>query len=84
MAKTFRKSNRDNNSYKPIKIRKNKLKKNMKLGNKISSNIFIFFCNKFFIAEQKITTSPLLNIDKIKPSFEELDEEIENIRQIKI
>ena len=30
-------------------------------------------------AENKIVSTPLLNIEKIKPSFEELDEEIENI-----
>jgi hypothetical protein len=47
----------------------------MKLGNKIFS---IFFLGIIFIevsfAEQKITLSPLINIDDIKPSFEELDE----------
>ena len=30
-------------------------------------------------AEQKVTLSPLINIDDIKPSFEELDEKNENI-----
>lgn len=51
------------------------LKKTMKLGNKI----FIIFCISIIslrvsFAEQKITTSPLINIDDIKPSYEELEE----------
>ena len=33
-------------------------------------------------AEQKITSSPLINIDDIKPSFEELDEKNENINSM--
>ena len=52
----------------------------MKLGNK---NYFflllIFFYTNLLFAENKINTTPLLNIEKIKPSFEELDEETENI-----
>ncbi len=55
------------------------LKKNMKPGDKIYVILFILF---YYIssayAEEKITTTPLLNVDKIKPSFEELEEE-ENI-----
>ena len=57
----------------------------MKLGNKI---FIIFFLGMIFIdksfAEQKITTSPLINIDNIKPSFEELDEKNDNINPNKI
>ena len=57
----------------------------MKLGSKI---FLIFFLNmtlfKTSIAEQKITTSPLINIDDIKPSFEELDEKNDNINPNKI
>ena len=41
--------------------------------------IIFFFSNNFSFSEEKITTSPLLNIDEIKPSFEELEEENENI-----
>ena len=41
--KTFRKSNWNNNSFKPVKIKKNNIKKNMKLGNKIFYLIFFFF-----------------------------------------
>ena len=52
----------------------------MKLGNKIFS---IFFLCMIFIeisfAEQKVTLSPLINIDDIKPSFEELEEKNDNI-----
>ena len=50
----------------------------MKHGNKIIL-IFILYLLSINInfAEEKITTSPLLNVEKIKPSFEELDNEIE-------
>ena len=47
----------------------------MKPGNKIFLILFLKF---IFInisnAEQKITATPLINIDQIKPSFENLDE----------
>ena len=52
-----------NNSYKPIKIRKNNIKKkNMRLGNKIII-IFITYYSSMFLsfAEEKISTSSLLN-----------------------
>ena len=51
----------------------------MKLGSKI---LFLFlFINSisYSIAEEKIITTPLINIDEIKPSFESLDENNENI-----
>ena len=52
----------------------------MKLGNKI---FFIFFLGIILIevsfAEQKVTVSPLINIDDIKPSFEEIDEKNDSI-----
>ncbi len=58
------------------------LKKNMKLGNRL---IFILFLNTFFInfiyAEERITSTPLINVEKIKPSFENLDEESETYSQ---
>ena len=48
----------------------------MKLGN--NSNLVIFlsivFLSKTIFAEEKITSSPLLNLENIKPSFEEIDE----------
>ena len=52
----------------------------MKLGNKIFFLIFSFFiyCN-FSFAEEKITTTPLINVEELKPSFESLDDENENI-----
>ena len=52
----------------------------MKLGSKylFILVLFLIFPNYFF-AEEKIITSPLLNIDKIQPSFEELNEENEKI-----
>ena len=43
----------------------------MKLGSKVL--LIILFSFNFLYAEQKITTTPLINIDKIKPSFENLD-----------
>ena len=50
----------------------------MKLGNKICLISFVFsFFLEFSYAEEKITTSPLINIDEIKPSFEELIDENE-------
>ena len=48
----------------------------MKLGNKILLIIFLFYYPvSISYSEEKITSSPLLNIDKIKPSFENLDED---------
>ena len=47
----------------------------MKLGNKalLISLIYFFFSN-FLYTEEKIITSPLVNIGELKPSFEELDD----------
>ena len=54
-------------------------KKNMKRGNSIYLIlIFFLFYQNFSFSEDRITTSPLLNIEKIKPSFEELEDENEN------
>ncbi len=52
----------------------------MKPGNKIYL-IFAFFCFYFenSIAEDKITSSPLINLEEIKPSFEEFVEEKDNV-----
>jgi len=46
----------------------------MRLGNKVFLILlfYIFFSN-LLNSEEKISTTPLINIDKIKPSFEELD-----------
>ena len=52
----------------------------MKLGNKIYFfTILIFIPFNILKDEDKITTSPLLNVEKIKPSFEELVEENESV-----
>ena len=57
-----------------------KLRKNMRLGNKLTL-ILIFSLLSFniLITEEKITTTPLINVEKIIPSFEELESENENI-----
>ena len=51
-------------------------KKSMKLGNNVFLILlfYIFFSNLLF-SEEKIVTTPLINIDEIKPSFEELDDQ---------
>jgi len=52
----------------------------MKLGNKIFSIIvFLFLYTSICSADERIISTPLINIDKIKPSFEELDADSENI-----
>jgi hypothetical protein len=51
----------------------------MKLGNKIIFFIILFFLqNNSTIAEDKISSTPLLNLNKIKPSFEDTNSEREN------
>mgnify|MGYP004150663221 CR=1 FL=1 len=50
----------------------------MKLGNKVFQILFfslISVCS--VIAEEKIITTPLINVEKITPSFEEIEEESE-------
>ena len=53
----------------------------MKLGNKISFFyiLILILLNNFLLAADKITSTPLINLNKIKPSFEELNEENENV-----
>jgi hypothetical protein len=52
----------------------------MKLGNKIYFIMFLFFIyHNFSFAEEKITTTPLINVEELKPSFEDLVDENENI-----
>ena len=52
----------------------------MKLGNKIILLLFTYiFLSNLSIAEDKIISTPLLNIEEIKPSFEELEEESERV-----
>ena len=52
----------------------------MKLGNKIYLFFILLFISISVLkAEEKITTSPLINVDEIKPSFEDLIQENENL-----
>ena len=52
----------------------------MKLGKKFSIFFILFFyIYSLSFAEDKITSTPLINLEKIKPSFEELNEESENL-----
>ena len=51
----------------------------MKLGNRINLILLLyFFTFNYSFSENKISSTPLLNIDEIKPSFEELIEEKES------
>ena len=47
----------------------------MKLGNNllICLTSFFFFYNTYLNAEDKIISSPLINLEKIKPSFEDVE-----------
>ena len=45
--------------------------------------IFVLFCFSSF-AENEIATSPLINLEKLKPSFEETDIDGENIANKKV
>ena len=47
----------------------------MKLGNRnfILLIFFLIFYNASSLAEDTISSSPLINLDELKPSFEEVD-----------
>ena len=52
----------------------------MKLGNKFFQILILYiFSFHFSIAEDKIISTPLINLDKIKPSFENLEEESDDL-----
>ena len=52
----------------------------MSLGNKIRILVLsAFFFDYCISADDKITTTPLLNLEKIKPSFEETEEKNDDI-----
>ena len=52
----------------------------MKLGNKNLLIItFYFLFLKISLAEEKIISTPLINVDEIKPSFEILEDENESV-----
>ena len=57
----------------------------MRLGNRsyLLLSFFLIFFN-FLYAEEKITTSPLINVDDIKPSFEELDNNEDNSSKLNL
>ena len=48
----------------------------MKLGNsKFTLSIFLlFFCYSSLFAEDKILSAPLINLNELKPSFEEMED----------
>ena len=50
--------------------------RNMKLGSYrfILSFLFLFFYNLTSLAEDKVSTSPLINLNELKPSFEEVED----------
>ena len=50
----------------------------MKLG-KLLKFFFFFLIYSYSFVEDKITSTPLINLDKIKPSFEESQDENENL-----
>ena len=51
----------------------------MKLGISHTLIIIYFLSINLSFSEEKITSSPLLNLNEIKPSFEELDEKNETV-----
>ena len=54
----------------------------MKLGNKLHLILILilyFISTNLLFSEEKIITSPLINVEKIKPSFEVLDEEQDDV-----
>ena len=52
----------------------------MRLGNKFSFFcILVFLFHSHSIAEDKIISTPLINLDQIKPSFEELNEDNDSL-----
>ena len=57
----------------------------MKLGSKIYLIFFsLLMVSNLSFADEKITTTPLINIDEIKPSFEELNDNENISSQIKL
>jgi|TARA_B100001093_G_scaffold395086_1_gene381925 hypothetical protein len=50
----------------------------MKLGNKFFLILILYTYSCLSFAEDKITSTPLINVEEIKPSFEDLEVENEN------
>ena len=58
-----------------------KIKKNINLGNKLKIlviNIILISLPSFIFTEERITSTPLVNVEKIKPSFEEPSDILED------
>ena len=55
----------------------------MRLGSKRFFLIFslLFFYTLTSLAEDKVSTSPLINLNELKPSFEEVDDSKEDIKK---
>ena len=56
----------------------------MKVGSNLSKTFLCFvLLSNFLYAEEKISSTPLLNLNELKPSFEEIDEtkESSNLNQ---
>ena len=51
----------------------------MKLGSKLFFLFLLINSISYLIAEENIVTTPLINVDEIKPSYENLDESNESI-----
>ena len=51
----------------------------MKLGISLTLIIIYFLTINLSFSNDKITTTPLLNLNEIKPSFEELDDKNETV-----
>ena len=51
----------------------------MKLGNKIKIFIILLLSINYSFAEDKIISTPLINLKEIKPSFEEFNDKNENL-----
>ena len=56
------------------------IKKDIKLGNNfiVLITLISLILSSFSFAENKIVTSPLINLEKLKPSFEETETDSEN------
>ena len=63
------------------RLKKTKNKKNMKLGRYrfILSFFFLLFYNLSSWAEDRVSTSPLINLNELKPSFEEVEDSSNDI-----
>ena len=52
----------------------------MRLGNKEIISFFLsFFLSFSLFAEDKIISTPLINLNELKPSFEETDDSIKDL-----